>query len=375
MSEVALRVGVIGAGAVASSVHLPILTRRSDLFRVIAIADFNVAAANLVADRFGIENRFSSPETLIASNLVDAVFILNSGSHAEVVVNALKAGLHVFSEKPLAYSREEMRSIELAFNASGKKLMIGYMKTFDPAVTAAKKVIVGRPRTVDVVVLHPSGESQLATTELSVTSAPASSELISKFKSSDRDIQISALGLAAADSFGSFYTDVILGSVIHELSVLRALDLHITEIDFVDRWPNDGSEKAHSIIIHARTADQVRITIRWFYLDQYPLYQEEIRWVNESEGHHIIFPSPYILRVPTKLTSTKRIGLDHEKTITESYMPSFEIELMAFHTLVKSGDPHANPIADGNEDLEISLKIAKAICIREGIDLGGDLKA
>ncbi|TRZ85946.1 MAG: gfo/Idh/MocA family oxidoreductase [Streptomycetaceae bacterium] len=373
MSTKAVRVGVVGAGAVASSVHLPILTRRSDLFQVTAIADFNIDAANLLADRFGVANRFSSPDEMFSANLIDAVFILNSGSHSEVVVAALNAGLNVFCEKPLAYTREEMKAIESALNSSGKHLMIGYMKTFDPAVTAAQKIIKNRPRTVDVVVLHPSGESQLATTEISVSSAPTPKELIAKFKASERNIQLTALGKAAADAFGSFYSDVILGSVIHELSVLRALDLHITEIDFVDRWPNDGSEKAHSIIIHARTADNVRITIRWFYLDHYPLYQEEIRWVNENEGHHIIFPSPYILRVPTKLISTKRIGLDHENSITESYQPSFEIELVAFHKLVTTGEQSANPIADGNEDLEISLKIAKAICSREGITLGGNL--
>ena len=37
-----IRVGLVGAGAVASSVHLPILTRRSDLYEVVAIADLNL---------------------------------------------------------------------------------------------------------------------------------------------------------------------------------------------------------------------------------------------------------------------------------------------------------------------------------------------
>ena len=371
MNNQIVRVGVVGAGLVASSVHLPILTRRSDLFAVAAIADFNIAVANLLADRFGIVNRFPSPEEMFASSLIDAVVILNSGSHAEVVVNALNSGLDVFCEKPLAYSREEMKSIEVALSASGKKLMIGYMKTFDPAVTAAKKIIKSRPRTVDVVVLHPSGESQLATTEISVTSAPAPKELIEKFKSSDRQIQVTALGEAAADSFGSFYTDVILGSVVHELSVLRALDLHITEVDFVDRWPSPGQSEA--IIIHARTADGVRVTIRWFYLDQYPAYQEEIRWVNEEEGHHIIFPSPYILRIPTQLITTRRRGIDHEMVRTNSYTASFENELVAFHHLVMTGNQDADPIADGLEDLEIAQMIAKKIAEREGTPVKGDI--
>ena len=366
-----VRVGVVGAGAVASSVHLPILTRRSDLYSLTALADYNIEATHALSDRFNIRHRFDSPQAMYASGEIDAVVILNSGSHCQVVVDALNAGLDVFCEKPLAYSREEMSKIESALEKSGRRLMIGYMKTFDQAVYEAAKNITGRPRTVDVVVLHPSGESQLATTELHVKSFPASKELIERFKASDRQVREEALGSAAASAIGAEYMDIILGSVIHELSVLRSLDIHITDIDFVDRWPTDS--KAESFIIHARTSDGVRVTIRWFYLDSYPMYQEEIRWVNENEGHHIIFSSPYILRVPTKYIHTTRHGLDHKETIFESYQPNFEIELVAFHRLVKAGAQQTDPIKAGNEDLEICLKIAKAICERENITLGGNL--
>ena len=69
---------------------------------------------------------------------------------------ALRAGNTVFCEKPLAYSRAELKVIEKAKSESGSALMIGYMKTFDPAVVEAQKAIKTRPRTVDVLVLHPS---------------------------------------------------------------------------------------------------------------------------------------------------------------------------------------------------------------------------
>ena len=368
-----VRVGLVGAGAVASSVHLPILTRRSDLFEVVALADLNLNATHVLADRFGIsrENCFDSPIKLISSGSIDAIMVLNSGSHAEVVVSALNAGLNVFCEKPLAYAKREMKEIEAALKSSGKSLMIGYMKTFDSAVIAARKAIKSRPRTVDVLVLHPSGDSQLVTSELSVDlpHSPAGlNEIFSKVKN---EIQVEALGEAAAKSFGDLYTDILLGSVIHEFSVLRALDVHITEVDFVDRWPNPGHSE--SIIIHARTADGVRVTIRWFYLDQYPAYQEEIRWVNEEEGHHIIFPSPYILRIPTQLITTRRRGIDHEMVRTNSYTASFENELVAFHHLVMTGKQDADPIADGLEDLEIAQMIAKKIAEREGTPVKGDI--
>lgn len=374
MSDHIVNIGIVGAGAVATSVHLPILTRRSDLFKVTAVADFNQAAAIHLTERFGIptDAHFTSAYEMINSGKIQAIAIISSGSHCDLVVAALEAGLNVFCEKPLAYTQNEMGRIEKSLKSSNGHLMIGYMKTYDPAITHAKKAIgAKRPRTVDVLVLHPSGESQLATSEISVKAFPPSPELIDGFVKSAQDLEVAALGEAAAKAFGKEYEDIMMGSIIHELSVLRAFDIHITQIDFVDRWPR--TSRSESFIIHGRTDDGVRVTIRWFYLDKYPMYQEEVRWVNEEEGHHITFSSPYILRVPTKLVSTRRIGLDHDVSTFESYQPSFEIELVAFHALVTTGKQEYDPISAGYEDLNITQMVARKICELENIALGGDL--
>ena len=374
MSDQVVNIGIVGAGAVATSVHLPILTRRSDLFKVRAVADFNQASANHLADRFGIptDSRFTSAYEMINSGKIDAIAIINSGSHCDLVVAALDAGLNVFCEKPLAYSKNEMGRIEKSLNSSKGHLMIGYMKTYDPAIVHAKKTIgTKRPRTVDVLVLHPSGESQLATSEISVKAFLPSPELILEFSKSAQALEVEAIGATAAKAFGKEYEDIMMGSIIHELSVLRAFDIHITQIDFVDRWPRDS--RSESFIINGRTEDGVRVSIRWFYLEKYPMYQEEVRWVSEEEGHHITFSSPYILRVPTKLVSTRRIGLDHDVSTFESYQPSFEIELVAFHTLATEGMQEYDPISAGYEDLNISQMVARKICELEGIPIGGDL--
>ena len=369
----AVRVGIVGTGSVASSVHLPILTRRTDLFEIVALADLNIHATHALADRFGISqgNCFSDPKEMVNSKELDAVLILNSGSHAAVVEMALRAGKTVFCEKPLAYNRAEMSAIEKAKYESGSNLMIGYMKTFDAAVLEAKRVIKSRPRTVDVLVLHPSGDSQLVTSDESLNLPKPSKDLIDLFTKSRTSVQETALGKDGAASFGNLYSEMVLGSVIHEFSVLRALDIHISEIDYVDRWP--AGSASDSIIVCGRTVDGVRVTVRWFYLDQYTMYQEEIRWVSGEEGHHIIFPSPYILRVPTKLISTYRKGADHQANKFESYKPSFESELEAFHTLVKTGKQDADPIKDGLEDLILAQKISKMIAKNEAIALGGEL--
>lgn len=367
-----LRVGVVGAGEIASSVHLPILTRRADLFEVTAIADLNIAAAHAVADRFNVPQRFASTEEMISSASLDMVAVLNSGSHANHVILALNAGLDVFCEKPLAYSRAEMDSIENAVKGSGRKLMVGYMKTFDPAVNEAQKNLQGHARTVDVLVLHPSGASQMATTEMSVDIPKPPADLLPLFSSMRHEINTGALGKAGSDAIGNIYSEIILGSVIHEFSVLRALGVEVTEVDFVDRWPK--SPQSDSIVIHGRTSDDVRVTIRWFYLENYPAYREEVRWVNENEGHHIIFASPYIMRIPTQYIRTMRDGIDHREDVFNSYQTGFERELIAFHDHVTGNAPIADPVQAGRADLLLAQKIAKRILESEQIEIGGELK-
>lgn len=368
-----IKLGIVGAGSVASSVHLPILKRRTDLFEIVGIADLNIDSAKILAERFGVAPQicFESPEEMINVGKLDAILILNSGSHAQLVALALRTGLNVFCEKPLAYTQAEMKIISKAKIDSDSKLMIGYMKTFDAAILQAKIKISSRPRTVDVLVLHPSGDSQLVTSDESLNMPKPAKNLIEKFSISRKNLQIEALGVEGAKSFGNLYSEMILGSVIHEFSVLRALDIHITKVDYVDRWPIGPD--SDSIIIIGRTSDGVRVSIRWFYLDQYPMYQEEIRWLNAEEGHHIIFPSPYILRVPTKLISTYRKGIDHQEDKFESYKPSFESELEAFYNLILNGQEFGDPIADGLEDLRLAQKIVKCIAVKENIEISGEL--
>lgn len=366
-----LKVGIVGAGEIASSVHLPILTRRSDFFEVVAIADLNIDAAHAVADRFGVKERYASTQEMLESATLDMVAVLNSGSHASHVILALNAGLDVFCEKPLAYSQAEINAIELALQTSGKKLMVGYMKTFDPAVNQAQTKIQGKPRTVDVLVLHPSGASQMATTEMSTDIPKPPADLIPLFTSMRQEINTTALGKIGSDAIGNVYSEIILGSVIHEFSVLRALGVEISEVDFVDRWPK--TPQSDSIVIHGRTKDDVRVTVRWFYLENYPAYREEVRWVNENEGHHIIFASPYIMRIPTQYIHTTRDGLDHHEDIFNSYQTGFERELVAFHSHVTAHGQMADPISAGRSDLLLAQKIAKKILETENYEIGGEL--
>ena len=132
-----VRVGVIGTGRIARThaaaykhVARGVLTACTD-----AVAD--------AAQRFGEENGlrvFSSAEELLASPDIDAVIIATpNGLHAEQTVAALRAGKHVFCQKPIAMTLDEAdRVISESQLHPGQVLQYGFMLRFTPPLDALR---------------------------------------------------------------------------------------------------------------------------------------------------------------------------------------------------------------------------------------------
>ncbi len=374
MSSQRIAVGIIGAGSVTSAVHLPIVTRRSDLFEVAAIHDVDPRAMNAVADRFGISNerRYASLGELLADPSLEAVMVLNSGSHKEAVCCALRAGKHVFCEKPLAFHRDEMREISEAWRGAGKHLMVGYMKIRDPAVRRAVKLVAddGPAHSVDVLVLHPSSELQLATSEMSVDHMRPTAALQNRFSAERMAVQLQAVG-DIPGSIRDLYTEVLLGSLIHDLAVMRSLGLSLDLVDWVDRWPTEG--RTDSIIIQGRTENGVRITLRWFYLEGFAEYREEVRWIGARSSHLLRFRSPYYYRVPVELESLQPTSVGHFTAHFSDYHSGFETELLEFAAMVRNATPTDSDLVQALADLDTCQRIIACLAAREGVSLGGDL--
>ena len=118
-----VRLGVIGLGAVAQAVHLPLLATLRDLFEVTAVCDLSDRLAVQVGDRFGLGGaaRCRSAEELLDSGRVDAALVLSSGSHGTVAGAALGRGLPVFCEKPLAYTLAEADELARLSGRTGRR--------------------------------------------------------------------------------------------------------------------------------------------------------------------------------------------------------------------------------------------------------------
>lgn len=132
-------VSFIGAGNYASRILIPAFIK----------ADANLAclvtSGGLSAVHHGNKNGFALATTDITSafgNDTDAVVIATQHNlHAPQVLQALKAGKHVFVEKPLALKLDEIDEIELTQKQSNKLLMVGYNRRFSPIVKKLKSEI------------------------------------------------------------------------------------------------------------------------------------------------------------------------------------------------------------------------------------------
>jgi predicted dehydrogenase/threonine dehydrogenase-like Zn-dependent dehydrogenase len=148
----AITVGVIGAGNFATRMLLPILQRHRVRMRTIASGGPSAAVAG---NTFDFERVSSDVDDVIRDPAVDTVFILTRhDSHAALVIRALEAGKHVFVEKPLALSEDEVDQIAEVASQSGRLLMVGFNRRFAPLTREVARHVAARggPLVVNMMV-------------------------------------------------------------------------------------------------------------------------------------------------------------------------------------------------------------------------------
>jgi predicted dehydrogenase len=359
-----LRVGVVGLGAVAQAVHLPLLLKRHDLFRTAAICDLSASTRNAVGERLGLPEslRFATAEELLEADDLDAVAILSSGSHGALAAAATEAGLAVFCEKPLAYTHAEIDRLE----ALDPRLLLGYMKLYDPAVERAKELLTRRPtaRSVEVTVLHPPSAPQLAHAGLLPPPTDVDPDVLAALRREDEAVVEQALGKAPG-ALGTLYTDVLLGSIVHDLAVIRYLLGGPLTFEWGDAWSD-------SVALAGTLPQGTRVSVRWHYLERYPAYREEVRIHDDDGTVALAFPAPYLLYAPTTLSVIDGDQDAQRGTRFRSTVEAFEREWLDFARFVHTGEPPRSGLAEGRADVTACQSAATVLAARNGIELGGE---
>lgn len=134
-------IGMIGAGIIGQVSHLANYSEIADC-RLVAIAELRPRLGTLAAEKFGIPKVYPSHRELIADPEVDAVIVATRRpATGPVVLDALRAGKHVLSEKPMAHTANQARLLVDAAAERGLTYAVGFMKRHDEGVGVAKRLL------------------------------------------------------------------------------------------------------------------------------------------------------------------------------------------------------------------------------------------
>jgi predicted dehydrogenase/threonine dehydrogenase-like Zn-dependent dehydrogenase len=140
---------LVGAGGFGTQMLVPMMDKRKDCFFLRAVVSRDAVRGGNFARSRQVEMFSSSFEDILKEPSIDLVVLATRhNEHASQVIRALDAGKHVFVEKPLATTWDDLDKLHerLAGGSDGPLLMVGFNRRFSPALQALKEQL-GSPRT------------------------------------------------------------------------------------------------------------------------------------------------------------------------------------------------------------------------------------
>ncbi|MBI3802949.1 MAG: bi-domain-containing oxidoreductase [Nitrospirae bacterium] len=142
-----LQLGIVGAGSHVKDRLLPKLAEMKEV-TLRAICTGNGLHAKAVAEKSGAVYCSSDYREVLKDDAVTAVLIgTRHQDHGTMVVESLRAGKHVFVEKPLCLTEAELEEIAAVYSAKandGLQLMVGFNRRFSPHMEEARRFFQGR---------------------------------------------------------------------------------------------------------------------------------------------------------------------------------------------------------------------------------------
>ncbi len=130
-----LKIGLLGAGRIGK-VHAKSIAVNPDS-KLVAVSDIDTASAEKLAAEHGIAAKTN--EEIIADPSIDAVLVATStDTHSDLIEAAVAEGKAVLSEKPVDLSLERALKCLKAVEKSGKPVMVGFNRRFDPHFSTLK---------------------------------------------------------------------------------------------------------------------------------------------------------------------------------------------------------------------------------------------
>ena len=155
-----VKVGIIGAGRIGKVHITSISTRvRDAVIKTVADPFMNEETAAW-AKGMGVQHTTKDYEEIIRDPEIDAVLICSStDTHSPISLEAIRAGKHVFCEKPIDHDVEKIKEVAAALEGTKVKYQVGFNRRFDHNFEAVQRAVaegrIGRPEIIKITSRDP----------------------------------------------------------------------------------------------------------------------------------------------------------------------------------------------------------------------------
>ena len=367
-----VRIGVIGCGAIAQVHHLPNLTALHREFEVPIVCDLSRGAAQAVAKRFHVPQYVTDYNELLATD-VDAVLLCHGDPKTEVALAAFEAGKHVFIEKPVCFSLQEMDTMLNAQGKAGTVAQAGYMKVHDPAFQLAKREVdtMESYRFVQINHLHPNNSLHLSQFDVErfndvppdtfkpagTAREKAQTEAIGDVLSQDglaNDVRNKAARV--------FY--LLSGSMIHDIYSLRVMLGSPSEVISAEVWA-DG----RGVSIVFAYPNGARCVATWVDLPDLWDFKETLEIYGDKKRVIVSYPTGFSRGILSEVTihGMDADGTTYSKNPAVEWESAFVSELRHFYACITEGKACYTSLASARNDIALIIDIVRCYVQRKPI--------
>ncbi len=348
-----LRVGLIGLGEVAQSIHLPALNDLHGLFRIAGLYDVSPSLLRYCSARYPSAEAFPSAEALIESPNIEAVFILSPDeTHSRYAAAAMRADKHILLEKPPCLTLREIDALLEQQKHHRKLLFVAYMRRYAPGFLAAKEALPAHADVTHVRVydLISGGRHFLRQSQEVFYPGDIDADVIARGRAAREALLREVTGAGApADLVRAYHS--LAGLSSHNLSAMRELIGNPLRVVGAHR-SNDGANTTAIFDYGHFTATYDAM------VDDIGLFDAMIEIRSNRRRVRIVYDTPYIRNLPTHLDITENDGSAvSTRRLGPFYEDAFTTELKVFHKHISDGTMPKTSLADARDDLNLWIDI------------------
>jgi predicted dehydrogenase len=348
--EKVLKVGVVGCGQIAQIAHIPYIMELPYL-KLEAICDISKKVANGIGDQYGIQKRFTDFRDLLSLPELDVVCIANK-DHAPVAIAAMNAGKHVITEKPMAFNLDECDQMIAASKSNNVKLMVAYMKRYDPAYQWAleKFKTITNLRLIRV---HDFGGTYTINSNIYdlYTGDDVPGNDIQELMAHEKEAMTMAIGKERAHLFDAF--SLLMYNCSHDAIVLHEAFGENTKILHAELYDS-------FIVATLEYGEHTRCIWETGLIPDRTEWDECIAAYGSNRFIELKFPFPYLKNAPTTIVMNEMDGDESvTKHVLTTYDEAFKREWRHFYDcIVNNKEPITNG-EKGRRDIAFLINLFK----------------